>query len=156
MVELKENLQDFVGSRLLRPELKEYFVDEIREVEGTVYRGLPFPLHLLKVGGQVEDWHGSGHWTLDMTTAKAFSKDYVNEDYMYELIEERGEANVEFVKVILTCDNIKGIELYKLLEEHSIQGFDAELEITTIDSRYIISSVKEDGIYYYVNVKQVQ
>ena len=154
MTELKKNLEAFVSSGALRPELKGYFVDNLKDIEGTVYRGLPFPLHLLRVGGVIEDWNGCDHWTLDITTAKSFSESYADEDYAWGLIRKHGEANVEFVKTILTCDNIRGVELYKLLQENSIQGLDAELEITTIDSRYTIIAVTENDGYYFVKVRQ--
>lgn len=154
-MEVKDMLLQFVGSRYLDDNLEAFFAKYKKELRGTFYRGLPFPLHLLKEGAVIEEWHGSTHWTLDKEKAKGFSKDYINEDYEADLIAELGEDNVTFVNLILITDYLEGVELYKLLAIHEIGRFRNEKEITAIGKNFEIVSIKVEDEIYYAHVKMI-
>ncbi|MNL91052.1 hypothetical protein D3C81_07800 [compost metagenome] len=154
-MEVKDMLTQFVGSRYLDDNLEAFFAKYKKELRGTFYRGLPFPLHLLKEGAVIEEWHGSTHWTLDKEKAIGFSKDYINEEYEAELIAALGEDKVKFVNLVLYTKELEGVELYKLLVLQNIIDFIAEKEITVVGKNFEIVSIKVEDAIYYAHVKMI-
>lgn len=56
-----EEISYFLASRCLTDSLKDQLLALEKDIDGILYRGLPFPKHLLKVGNIVEEWYGSSH-----------------------------------------------------------------------------------------------
>ena len=56
-----DELSYFLGSRCLTDSLKDRLIRLEKNIDETLYRGLPFPKQLLKVGSIVEEWYGSSH-----------------------------------------------------------------------------------------------
>lgn len=160
----KEELLEFLGSRLLTQDLKKEFKSREKELQGTFYRGMPFPKHLLKIGAVIEEWHGSSHFSISEKIAQNFAilkiNGYINDDYYEELQEQLQVEEVDFVQLILVANNLVGVEMYKLLEEvGESEKFLEEEEITTFDKDFIITNIEEkivDGEkLYYANVEMI-
>ena len=163
-VRFKEELLEFLGSRLMTKELKEEFKSREKELQGTFYRGMPFPKHLLKVGAVIEEWHGSSHFSISEEIAQNFAilkiNGYINDDYYEELQEQLQVEEVDFIQLVLIANNLIGVEMYKLLEEvGESEKFLHEKEITTFDKDFIITNIEErkvnDEVLYYAHVEMI-
>lgn len=150
----KEMLEWFAGSRqwdeniaALHEKLREYISCEL-------YRGLPFQKVLIKLGAVVKEWYGSSHWTLEKKIADNFSKDYISEGLIEEIIEEQGiteeEAYKLFVPLILHLDGATGVPLYKYVPE-----FEHEKEINIHGSDFVITNIWIEDEIYHANVKPI-
>jgi len=149
---LNEILDEFAGSRNLPPyveaELDKYTVPL---GSATVYRGLPYLKERIRDGEIIMQWNGSTHWTLDKSIADRFTMDYINEDYVEEIAEEKGMETSDvfglFVPLILTMDapDVPVVELYKYVRE----GLADEKEVTIRGYDFRLSDIKEvDGCFY--------
>lgn len=150
----KEMLEWFAGSRqwdeniaILHEKLKENVICEL-------YRGLPFQEQLIKKGTVIEEWYGSSHWTTDENIARNFSKDYISEGLIEEIMQEQKlseDAAYElFVPLIMHLDGAEGVPLYEY-----VSCFEHEKEINIHGSDFIIHNVWKEGEIYHVNVKEV-
>lgn len=163
MIHIKDNLEYYAGSRDFAPGILDLFNSRTESLNGTFYRGMPFPKHRLVIGEVVEEWHGSSHWSLDKEVSLNFAiinkNGYINEDYYDELVEEIGEENVDFKQVVFVANKLVGVKLYSLLEEYGINSFANEKEITTIDKDFKIKSIKMELVdneeVYFVNVDMI-
>ena len=161
MLNEKEVL-DFAGGRFLTPAISKYFDENMKDLKGEFYRGMLFPVHRIKKGEILEEWHQCGHWSLDINQAAKFAYDnYINDEYYEELCDEIGKENVKFVPVVFKTDEITGVELYKLLEQYDsdeIRAYGEEKEITTIGFDCVMTDdLKEEETTYgkvlLINVK---
>ena len=159
MTGLGKQLERFLATRDINQELESYLKEHERLIRKTLYRGLPFPLHLLKEGAVVEEWNGSTHWTIDEKVARGFADDYINEDYYEELQEELGVDEVDFACLVLVIEDLEGIEIAQLIKEHGIQGYLKEKEVTAIGKDFVIQSIEtkeiDNEIYHYACVKAI-
>lgn len=159
----KDSFLEFLGSRLLTARLKEELKKKECDLKGAFFRGMPYPKHLLKVGNVIEEWHGACHFSKAEKVAQDFAiisrNGYINEDYYEQLQEELNCEEVEFIQLIMTTDNLTGVEIYKILDELDIDRYKGEQEITTFDKNFIIKSVEKrivDGEeLYYAKVDMV-
>ena len=159
-INLEDSILEFLGSRYLTNDLKDYLKLQEKELKGSFFRGLPYPKHLLKIGSIIEEWHGSTHFTIDENIAQNFAiinrNGYINDDYYDELSKELNSDEVEFVQLIMICNFLVGIEIYKLLEKLNIDNFKHEKEITTFDKNFVIKSIEKRTAYgeelYYAKV----
>lgn len=150
-----EELSYFLGSRCLSDSLKNRLTDLEKNIDKILYRGLSFPKQLLKVGCIIEEWYGSSHWTPDINVAIDFSLDYINEDYIEELQEELG-VEVNVVQVVLWSKDIKGIEVYKIIEALDKTDFLDEKEVTVIGYNFEIINIHFDSGIYFVEVAPIK
>lgn len=154
MKELDNDIMYFAGSREYTPLFMEHYKNSLQNVE-HIYRGMPFPKHLLRSGYIIEEWHGSTHWSTDKDVAIQFTEDYINEEYEAEIYEEIGldfDADEEvFVKVVLCMKNAKGYELYKDLERLG-DNLAKEKEVTIIGENHAILSINKIDDVYFVEV----
>lgn len=150
-----EEISYFLGSRCLTDSLKDQLLALEKDIDGILYRGLSFPKQLLKVGCIIDEWYGSSHWTPDVNVAIDFSLDYINEDYIEELQEELG-AEVNVVQVVLWSKDIKGIEVYKIIEALDKTDFLDEKEVTVIGYNFEIRSIHFDSGIYFVEVAPIK
>lgn len=148
----EEEVLDFAGGRFFTPAISDYFDKNMKTLEGEFFRGMMFPIHKIKQGEILEEWHECGHWSLDIEQAAKFAYDgYINEEYYGELCDEIGKENVNFVPVIFKTNKITGVELYKLLEQYEsedIRKFIKEKEITTIGFDCVIQSFEKVNTSY--------
>lgn len=150
-----EEISYFLGSRCLTDSLKERLVCFEINIDKTLYRGLPFPKQLLKIGSVIEEWYGSSHWTPDKAVAIDFSCDYINEDYIEELQEELGQE-VDVIQMVLWSKDIKGVEVYKLMQSLNKDDFVNEKEITVIGYNFIVKDIELKNNIYFVEVEPVK
>lgn len=150
-----EEISYFLGSRCLTDSLKERLICFEKNIDKTLYRGLPFPKQLLKVGNVIEEWYGSSHWSPDKSVAIDFSNDYINEDYVEELQEELGEC-IDMIPIVLWSDNIIGIETYKIMQQLNGNEFINEKEITVIGYDFEIISIDLKDNINWVKVKPIK
>ena len=162
-------LEQFVGGRYIDEDTIKLFSDKFERVEDTIYRGMPFPKHLIKEGFIVEEWHGSSHWSLDFNVSReVFSKDKFNisEDYCGELALELGLSYDEvydnvFVPVVFELNGVSsGIRLYNIVKDLDlVSRFYKEKEITTIGIDTKIKSFEKKydscGGYYLIKVEEI-
>lgn len=151
-----KELEDFAGGRFLNKSLYEKFTKDFTLIKDTLYRGMPFPKHLVKEGTIIEEWYGSSHWSLDKQVAINFAdtniNGYISDDYYDELVEELGEDNVDFIKLIMVINNVEGLELYRILKENNIYKWNNEKEITLFNKDFIIKKINIIDDVYYANV----
>lgn len=150
-----EELSYFLVSRCLSGSLKNRLKDLERDIDKIIYRGLPFPRQLLRVGCIVEEWFGSSHWTPDINVAIDFSLDYINEDYIEELQEELG-GEIDVIQMVLWSKDIKGVEVYKIMESLNKDDFAEEKEITVIGYNFVVKNIEKNNDIYFVEVKPVK
>lgn len=142
---MKKALEDFLGGRILTKEVKSFLLENEISVEGPLYRGLPYPKHLLKTGLVIKEWHGSSHWSKDKAVAINFSKDYINEEYEAELLEEMDE--VEFVPLVLILDRVNGVDMEPLILQYELlEEFGVEKEVTVFGKDFEVLEIKEEAI----------
>lgn len=148
---MKNKLENFLGGRLLTMEVKDFLLKNQKMMECPLYRGLPYPKHLLYVGQTIEEWYGSSHWSKDKEVAIDFSNDYINEDYEEELLEERDE--VEFISLVLVLDKVQGIDMEPFILHYGLfEDFGHEKEVTVLNKDFEIVDIKEEiisGEYIY-------
>lgn len=149
-----DELSYFLGSRCLTDSLKDRLIRLEKNIDETLYKGLPFPKQLLKVESIVEEWYGSNHWSPDKKIAIGFSSDYINEEYVEELQEEIGE--VDMIPIILWSNNIKGVETYKIMKSLNKDDFVNEKEITVIGYNFVVRDIKLKNNIYFVKVEPVK
>ncbi len=164
-----EILEQFVGGRYIDEDTMTLLSDNLECINETVYRGMPFPKHLIKKGYIVEEWHGSSHWSLDFNVSReVFSQDKFNisEDYCEALAEEMKMSYDEvydniFVPVVFKLNGVSlGIRLYNLVKDLDlVSRFYKEKEITTIGINTKIKNfeIKTDsyGEYYLIEVEEL-
>lgn len=152
--QLDVDIMYFAGSREYSPLFLKHYNNNLSTIE-QVYRGMPFPKHLLKVGNVIEEWHGSTHWSIDKDVAIGFTTDYINEEYEAEIYEELGldfDSDEEvFVKVVLCMKDAIGYPLYKDLERLE-DNLSKEKEITIIGENHVIMDINKVEDIYYVDV----
>lgn len=152
-INVSKLIEDFLGSRSPSFQLKKFMDSNLTVINKVLYRGVPFNKYFIKKGFKIEDWYGFGHWSDDIEIAKGFSKDYVNDEYVEELIDEYGKSNVEFINAIFVINKLVCFPSCYYLEKSST--FYKEREYTTISSSYLIEDYYEDNGFYFVNVKQI-
>ena len=161
-------LERFIGGRCILDDTEEYLEDKFEKIDETIYRGMPFPKHLIKEGYLMEEWYGSSHWSLDFNMARSvFSNDKSNisENYIEELSEEfkisYEEAEKLFVPIVLKLNGVSlGIRTYNLVKDLDVLSrFYKEKEVTTIGIDTIMKNIKlksdEKGEYYLIEVEEV-
>lgn len=162
-------LEGFIGGRYMDDKTMDFLSDKFEKINEIVYRGMPFPKHLIKEGYVMEEWYGSSHWTLDFNVARnIFSCDSFNisEDYAEEL---SGEFNISyneacelFVPIILKLNGVsKGIRTYNVVKDLDIVSrFYNEKEITTIGINTVMKNIElktdEKGDYYIIEVEEIK
>lgn len=151
--DISKSVEDFLGSRSPSFELNKFMNNNLTALDKTLYRGMPFNKYFIKKGFKIEDWYGFGHWSDDIEIAKIFSKDYVNDEYVEELINEYGKSNVELVNAIFIINKLVCFPSCDYLDKSS--AFYKEREYTTINSSYLIEDYYEGNEFYFVNVKQI-
>lgn len=161
MWQLEYDLEDFIGGMGLTKSLERYFKINSEVIESELYRGLPFPKHLLKEGTIIEEWGGCSHWSYSEDIAIDFAKGTYDEFYFDELEELYGEGNVELVPVIMYSKYLKGSSVGSLVSKLGLDEdyYNCEEEVVIIGKNFkIISILKEfyKGLgIYYVNVKPI-
>ena len=161
-------LERFIGGRCILDDTEEYLEDKFEKIDETIYRGMPFPKHLIKEGYLMEEWYGSSHWSLAFNMARnVFSNDKSNisEDYIEELSEEfkisYEEAEKLFVPIVLKLNGVSlGIRTYNLVKDLDVVSrFYKEKEITTIGIDTVMKNIKlktdEKCEYYLIDVEEV-
>lgn len=167
---LIKELDEFLGSRFLSCELEKFLISKRGTVDTVLYRGMNFPIHLIKKGNRLEEWHGSTHWSKDFQIAHNFAYDgYINDDYAEELQKELPEMiykkyNVEnaiglFHPVIFRLkDNHYGIDVHSIIQSiPALEIWKNEKEVTFIGTNFTIESfeyVNSDEPYYLIDVKE--
>ena len=162
-------IEDFIGGRFIDEDTIDFLSDKFKKIDETIYRGMPFPKHLIKEDYIVEEWHGSSHWSLDFNVARdKFSIDDFNisDDYVEELSNELNltydEAYDLFVPIVLKIDGVSnGVNMYeviKSIDENS--RFLDEKEIVTMGLSFIMDKIEsktdENGLYYLISVKELE
>lgn len=151
-----EELDDFLGGRLLPDSLRNRLIHLEKNIEEVVYRGLPFPKQLLKAGCIIEEWNGSSHWSIDKNVALDFSIDYMNEEYVEEL-EKKLNKKIEMIRLVLYCEDIKGIETYNILNSINENNvFFREKEVSVIGYDFIVEEIYVENGIYYAKVKPIK
>lgn len=166
--EIIDILERFVGGRCILDDTREYLEDKFETIDETIYRGMPFPKHLIKEGYVMEQWYQCSHWSLDFNiTRNIFSNDKLNisEDYVEELSNEFNisyeEAEELFVPIVLKLNGVSsGIRTYNLVKDLDVVSrFYNEKEITTIGVDTIIKNIElksdEKGEYYLIEVEEI-
>lgn len=169
---IRDNLNEFLGSRELSSQLKKHLLSLREPLACVLHRGMSFPVHLLKIGGILEEWHGSSHWSKDFEVALGFANDgFVNSDYLDDLVESLEEDKdllrkynaVEafdlFKKVVFRLTtNTEAIDVHKLVVDFNLADWLHEQEVTFIGTNFIMTNIAyvEDGTtpYYLVDVKE--
>ena len=154
---MKKLFSDFIGGRILPPDFRTFLIANSKPIASILYRGMTYPKHLLKEGAVIEEWYGSTHWSFSEDVAKRFSKDYINEDYKEDLIEELGKGNVDFVSLVLTISGIEGVDMAPFLKEYDLfDDFSNEQEVTVIGKNFRIKSIERKDIngecFYFAKV----
>lgn len=162
-------LEGFIGGRYIDNRTINFLSDKFEKIDEIVYRGMPFPKHLIKEGYIMEEWYGSSHWTLDFNVARnRFSCDSFNisEDYTEELSREFNisydEACELFVPIILKLSRVsKGIRTYNIIKDlDTVSRFYSEKEITTIGINTVMKNIElkidEKGEYYMIEVEEIK
>ncbi|MEJ1517637.1 hypothetical protein R3O67_30950 [Bacillus cereus] len=166
---LKRELDEFLGSRTLTPELEEFLNSLKAPLDCILYRGMNFPMHLLKKGGKLEEWHGSSHWSKEFDVAQNFAYDgYINEDYVNELGENKtllhdykvNDACELFTEVVFRLkENKQAINVDKLVIEWGLANWAHEKEVTFIGTDFLITNVihikDEEKPYFLVDVEEI-
>lgn len=155
---MKKIFSDFIGGRILPPDLRDFLMANRKPISCVLYRGMSYPKHLLKEGTVIEEWYGSTHWSYSEDVARGFSKDYINEDYQEDLIEELGEDNVEFISLVLLGKDIEGVDMAPFLKEYDlVNDFGNEQEVTVIGKNFRIESIERKSIngecFYFAEVQ---
>lgn len=161
-------LEKFIGGRYISNNTETYLKNKFEKIDETIYRGIPFPKHLIKKGYVMEEWYGSSHWSLDFNIARnIFSNDdsNINQDYVEELAEEFNisyeEAEKLFVPIVLKLNKVSlGVRIYNLVKDlDKVSRFYKEKEITTIGIDTIIKKIElktdKKGEYYLIEVEEV-
>jgi len=147
-------VDEFLGSRCLYPELEEVLKRHTKPLNNIVYRGMPCPYPIIKVGSLIRQWNGATHWSLDKNIAESFTTDYINEEYAEEMEAEFGiPSNKLFVRLIMVLDKCdKVVELY-----HYSKDFVHEKEVTILGYDFEITDIidKTDDMIT-VKVKAVE
>lgn len=150
----KEQLEWFAGSREWNEHVAKLHNELQENISCELYRGLPYQEHLINEGTIIEEWYGSSHWTIDKDIAANFSRDYISEGLIEEIIEERNitedEAYELFVPLILHMDNAVGVPLYKY-----VPAFEHEKEINIHGKNFVLYNTWKDGDTYHANVKAI-
>ncbi|MCU7667555.1 hypothetical protein [Bacillus thuringiensis] len=166
---LKNELDEFLGSRTLTTELEEFLVSLKSPLECVLYRGMNFPIHLLEKGEKLEEWHGSSHWSKELKVAHNFAYDgYVNEDYVNEIGENKtllqqykvNDACDLFTEVVFRLkENKQAINVDKLVIEWGLANWAHEKEVTFIGTDFLITNIihikDEENPYFLVDVEEI-
>ena len=134
-------IDEFLGSRCITDEVKSFFEENAKPLDDRIYRGLPFPYPMIKVGAMIDEWHNCSHWSLERDIADKFAVDYINEDYSEEVQELFDMSEEElFVPMVMVLDECpKVIEMYKFTKE-----FSNEKEITVVGYNFEITSIESE------------
>lgn len=158
---LVQELDYFLGARHLTNRLRTFLKSLESERHQPLYRGMMFPKFLLKEGAVLEEWHGSSHWSKDITVSIGFAHDgYINDDYEDELMEQYGFASSDeiFVPVVFKLSSsTKGIDVHALLQEHDeLPHWHKEQEVSFIGQDFVMGEIlyveHEEYPYYSVDV----
>lgn len=166
-----DSLDEFLGSRHLCETLETYLLSKQTSVKNVLHRGMNYPIHLIKVGNVVEEWHGSTHWSKDFQIAHNFAYDgYINEEFAGELQEELSEEIYKSYQVTEALDlfhpvifrlkeNTKGIDVHSIIEPiQELEKWKKEQEVTFIGVDFVIESfeyVDGEKPYYLIDVKEL-
>lgn len=146
---IEDKLESFVNARFLPLDVEEYLLSRTKHYNKTFYRGLPFPMHLIKEGLVIENWHGASHWSVQKDIALDFAIEersgYVNEEYRDELIQEYGEDNVHFVPLLMICRGGNFIPICELIKADS--KFRREQEYCNIGDDFRVVKIRTEIIY---------
>lgn len=171
---LRDKLNEFLGSRELNSQLEKHLLSLREPLSCVLHRGMSFPVHLLKIGGVLDEWHGSSHWSKDFEVALGFATDgYVNSDYLDDLIEEiehdkdllskyNAESASDLFKEVVfrLTTNTEAIDVHKLALELNLTEWLNEQEVTFIGTDFIITELQYIDIvgetpYYLVDVEEI-
>lgn len=166
---MKDKVDEFLGSRMLDSELEKYLLTLRGGVGCTLYRGMNFPIHLIKEGQILEEWHCSSHWSKKLKVAHNFAYDgYLNEEHAEELgedaalLKEYGVAHgCDLFKqtIFKLANNTQGIDTHKLTVEYGLSTWAKEEEVTFIGTDFLMKSVSYvNGAepYYLVEVEEIR
>jgi len=166
---MKTQLDEFLGSRTLSNDLEQFLCSLKKPYLKPLYRGMNFPIHVLKIGEIVEEWHGSSHWSKEFQVALNFAYDgYLNEEYIEELQEDEAlleEYEVEeamdlFKEVVFRLsESTQAIDVDTLVNEWELSRWKHEKEVTFIGTEFEITAIKyiedKEKPYYLVDVKEL-
>lgn len=168
--ELINNLDEFIGSREIYGNLGEFFKSIEEPFEKTLYRGMNFPIHLITIGNIIEEWHGSTHWSKEISVSEQFAFDsYINEGLLEELsqdkklLKEYGVTNVKelFRPVVLRLnENINAIDVHSVVKKcKKLKRWRKEKEVIFIGSDFMIENIEyieSEKPYYMLDVRQIR
>jgi hypothetical protein len=166
---LIKSLDDFLGGRYLPPTLESFLKSLRNPFTSTLYRGMNYPIHLIKAGNVLEEWHGSTHWSKDFQIAHNFAYDgYINEEYAddfqscTELLEKYQVTQSEdlFKPVIFRLQkSTQAIDVHSLIQNvQELKTWHKEQEVVFIGVEFEIKSVEYmegEEPYYLINVEEV-
>lgn len=167
---LIQDLEAFLGGRYLPAHLKRYLLSLSKPLDKVLHRGMNYPIHLIKEGEIVEEWHGSTHWSKEFQIAHNFAFDgYLNEDYLDELqscqniLEEHQVSSAEdlFYPVVFRLkENSQAIDISSLIEGvKALNAWEQEQEVNFIGVDFVIKSyelIEGEKPYYLIDVKELE
>lgn len=167
---LVKDLEAFLGGRFLPAHLRKYLLSLKKPLDKVLHRGMNYPIHLIKEGEVLDEWHGSTHWSKEFQVAHDFAFDgYLNDDYLDELesrpdiMEAHQVTNVEdlFRPVIFRLkENTQAIDISGLIEGvEELNTWTKEQEVNFIGVDFVIESYKlieGEKPYYLIDVKELE